>query len=164
VLAAGLLLVPQGIGSLLTRGPLGTLIDRAGPRPFVLIGTALTALGTLAFTRHGPEWLLAGSLVVRGAGMSGANIAVMAAAYRGLDAADIPHASSVTRILQQVGGSFGAAVLAVILQRQLAAHPAATAYAHVFWWSIGFAALAVVPALLLPGVRRERSAEVTAGT
>ena len=164
VLAAGLLLVPQGIGSLLTRGPLGTLIDRAGPRPFVLIGTALTALGTLAFTRHGPEWLLAGSLVVRGAGMSGANIAVMAAAYRGLDAADIPHASSVTRILQQVGGSVGAAKHTKNQQQQHATHPAATAYAHVFWWSIGFAALAVVPALLLPGVRRERSAEVTTGT
>lgn len=164
VIAAGLLLAPQGLGSLLTRGPLGTLIDRAGPRPFVLIGTVLTALGTLAFARGGPEWLLAASLVVRGAGMSGANIAVMAAAYQGLDPADIPHAGSATRILQQVGGSFGAALLAVILQRQLAAHPRDTAYAHTFWWAIGFSALALVPALLLPRVRRERTAEVTAGT
>jgi EmrB/QacA subfamily drug resistance transporter len=164
VIAAGLLLAPQGLGSLLTRGPLGTLVDRAGPRPFVLLGTVLTALGTLAFAQGGPEWLLAGSLVVRGAGMSGANIAVMAAAYQGLDSADIPHAGSATRILQQVGGSFGAAMLAVILQWQLTAHPRGTAYAHTFWWAIGFGALALVPALLLPGVRRERAAEVTART
>lgn len=124
----------------------------------------LTALGTLAFARGGPEWLLMRLLVVRGAGMSGANIAVMAAAYQGLDSADIPHAYSATRILQQVGGSFGAAMLAVILQWQLTAHPRGTAYAHTFWWAIGFGALALVPALLLPGVRRERAAEVTART
>ena len=118
VVAAGLLLAPQGLGSLLTRGPLGTLIDRIGSRPVILAGTVLTALGTVAYTQAGPhtsELLLAVSLVVRGAGLSGATMAVMAAAYRDLAPADIPHASSATRILQQVGGSFGAAVLAVVL-------------------------------------------------
>jgi MFS family permease len=62
VVAAGLLLAPQGLGRLLTRGPLGTLIDRVGSRPVVLAGTVLTALGTLAFTRHTGEPLLAVSL------------------------------------------------------------------------------------------------------
>lgn len=160
VVAAGLWLAPQGLGSLLTRRPLGTLIDRVGARPVVLAGTALTALGTLAYTQAGPhsnELLLALSLVVRGAGLSGATIAVMAAAYEGLERADIPHASSTTRIMQQLGGSFGAAVLAVILQRGLAGHGDATAFDHAFWWSLGFTALAVPPALLLPGRRHARS-------
>jgi EmrB/QacA subfamily drug resistance transporter len=160
VVAAGLLMAPQGLGSLLTRGPLGTLIDRVGPRPVVLAGTALTALGTLAYTQAGPhtsELLLAVSLVVRGAGLSGATIAVMAAAYQGLDPADIPHASSATRIMQQVGGSFGAAVLAVVLTRQFAGRTsAAAAFDRAFWWSLAFTALAVVPAFLLPRVRREQ--------
>jgi EmrB/QacA subfamily drug resistance transporter len=163
VVAAGLLLAPQGLGSLLTRGPLGTLIDRIGPRPVVLAGTVLTALGTLAYTQAGPhtsELLLAASLVVRGAGLSGATIAVMAAAYQGLDPADIPHASSATRIMQQVGGSFGAAVLAVVLTRQLAGHATgAAAFDRAFWWSLAFTALAVVPALLLPAAHRERDAQ-----
>jgi MFS family permease len=156
VVAAGLLLAPQGLGSLLTRRPLGTFIDRVGARPVVLVGTVLTALGTLAFTQadpHTSSLLLAGSLVVRGAGLSAATIAVMTAAYEGLPPADIPHASSTTRIMQQVGGSFGAAVLAVILQRGLAGHAAAGAYDQAFWWSLGFTALALLPALALPASR-----------
>lgn len=156
VVAAGLLLVPQGVGALLSRGPLGRLIDRVGPRPIVLAGTALTALGTLAYAQAGPhtsEVLLAASLLVRGAGLSGAMVAVMAAAYRDVAPADIPHASSVTRIMQQVGGSFGAAVLAVVLQRGLAGHDVAAAYRGAFWWSLAFAAVGVLPALLMPRVR-----------
>jgi hypothetical protein len=52
-----------------------------------------------------------------------------------------------------VGGSFGAAVLVVILTRQAAARTAglATAFGHTFWWCVGFTALAVIPALLMPG-------------
>jgi len=43
----------------------------------------------------------------------------------------------------------------VILQTQMVAHAngsagLALAFGHTFWWSLGLAALAVVPALLLP--------------
>src|SRR5581483_11200828 len=100
--------------------------------------------------------LLTAALLVRGAGQGAVTVPVMAAAYLELRREQIPHASSLTRILQQVGGAFGAAVLAVILQRQLAAHASASAghavaFGHTFWWSLGFTALAIVPASLLPG-------------
>jgi protein-S-isoprenylcysteine O-methyltransferase Ste14 len=69
------------------------------------------------------------------------------------------------RIVQQVGGSFGAAVLAVILATQLASHAVLTAAIRVaafdtaFWWAIGFTVLAVAPAVLLPTrLRRHRTA------
>jgi hypothetical protein len=59
--------------------------------------------------------------------------------------------------MQQVGGSFGAAVLAVVLTRQLGGRTTtAAAFDRAFWWSLAFTALAVVPAFLLPRVRRER--------
>jgi EmrB/QacA subfamily drug resistance transporter len=54
-LAAGMLLAPQGIGSLLPRTFAGRLADRIGARPVVLAGVVLTALGTFAFTQAGPE-------------------------------------------------------------------------------------------------------------
>jgi hypothetical protein len=60
------------------------------------------------------------------------------------------------RIVQQVGGSFGAAVLAVILASQLASHSILTmafrvaAFDTSFWWAIGFTVLALAPAVLLP--------------
>lgn len=97
---------------------------------------------------------------MRGAGLGAATIAVMAGAFQGLRPGEVPHASSATRILQQVGGSFGAAVLAVLLQQQIAAHAAggpagmATAFSHTFGWALGFTVAAVIPALLLPGRAR----------
>ncbi|MEJ3750470.1 MDR family MFS transporter [Actinomycetes bacterium KLBMP 9797] len=151
VVAAGLLLAPQGLGSLLTRSWFGRLTDRIGARPVVLGGVAVTVLGTLPFVFAGPRtaaWPLALALLVRGAGLGGAMLAVMAAAFDGLDRAQVPHASSATRIAQQVGGAFGAAVLAVVLQR--------TGFQHSFGWAVGCTALALLPALALPRRRHAR--------
>ncbi len=171
-LVAGLLMVPQGLGSLAPRTLAGKLTDRIGPRLVVLAGVVLSAAGTVPFALaglHTNYWLLGAALVVRGAGLGTATIAVMAGAFQGLGREQVPHASSATRIVQFVGGSFGAAVLvAAILDRQVAAHAVAgaaglaTGYANTFWWCTGFTALALVPALLLsrtprtvPSPRRE---------
>ncbi len=163
-LAAGLLLAPQGVGSLLPRLAIGRVTDRFGPRLVVLASTLLAALGTLPFAlanAHTSEILLSAALVVRGAGLGGATIAVMAAAFEGLEPGQVPHASSATRIMQQVGGAFGASVLAVILAGLAAAHPGAlglaSAFRGTFWWCLAFTALALGPALLLSGARRSRS-------
>lgn len=152
VVATGLLLAPQGLGSLLARA-FGPLIDRVGARPIVLTSLALSAAGTAPFAfadQHTSEWILAPALVVLGVGLSAANIAVMVGAFRELRPEQIPHASSTTRIMQQLGGAFGTAVLAVILQSQLSGHTEATAFNTTFLWVLAFTSLAVVPALLLP--------------
>jgi EmrB/QacA subfamily drug resistance transporter len=167
-LAAGLMMIPQGVGSILPRTIVGKLTDKIGSRPVTLAGIALAAVGTIPFALTGPHpdlVLLVVALLVRGAGLGTATIAVMVGAFQGLDKAEVPHASSLTRIMQQVGGAFGAAVLAVILANQALAHAAAgmaglaTAFDHTFWWCIGFTALAVVPGLLLSG-RQAQTAEV----
>lgn len=142
VVAAGLMLVPQGVGSLLARGT-GKLTDRIGPRPVVLGGIVLSVVGTLPFALGDASfWVLGGALVLRGVGLSATNMAVLVGAFAELRHREIPHASSLTRILQQVGGSLGTAVLAVVLQQ--------TGFGAAFTWALVFAALTVVPALLLP--------------
>jgi predicted MFS family arabinose efflux permease len=165
-LVAGLLLAPQGIGSLIPRGIAGKLTDRIGARPVAITGLLLTALGTLAFAWAGPstsEWLLGASLFVRGAGLAPVTIAVQAGAFRDIEPASVPDASSTTRIAQQVGGSLGSAVLALVLSGALLAHHAATAagrglaFDTAFWWAIGLGALALIPALFLPTAPRPRS-------
>jgi EmrB/QacA subfamily drug resistance transporter len=170
-LAAGLLLAPQGAGVLLTRGLAGRLTDRMGARPIVLVGLALMVAGTFAYTQaglHTSELLLACSLIVRGAGIGMLTIPVTATAYLGLSPDRIPHATSTTRLVQQIGGSFGAAVIAVILQTQMVAHAngsagRALAFGHTFWWSLGLGALALVPALLLPSyVKPQKSLHLKA--
>ena len=76
----------------------------------------------------------------------------------GLDKQQIPHSSVLTRTSQQIGGSFGTAVLAVILQGAIAEHSATLADAfHVaFWWSARFSAVAVLLSLWLPGAQRSQ--------
>lgn len=158
-LTAGLILALAGVGSLLSR-PAGNYIDRLGPKPVILVGMALAALGTLAYTQASVSTsvlLLGVSLVIRGGGLGAASIAMVTAAYESLKHEEIPDASSATRILQQVGGSFGTAVVIVIFQqymaRQISSGVAeqANAFGHTFWWSVGFAAFAFILALLLPG-------------
>jgi EmrB/QacA subfamily drug resistance transporter len=160
-LTAGLLLVPQGVGSILPRTVVGKLTDRLGPRPVSLAGIVLAGIGTVPFalaTAHTSACWLAAALVVRGAGLGAATIALMAGAFQDLTRAEVPHASSATRIAQQVGGAFGAAVLVVILASQRAALTAAgpaaiaVAFGHTFWWCVGFTALAIIPALALPPI------------
>jgi hypothetical protein len=66
-----------------------------------------------------------------------------------------PHASIATRIFQTVGGAFGTAILATVLQRQTAGHAGSDlqAISHAFnapfWWAIGFTVVAAIPTLFL---------------
>jgi EmrB/QacA subfamily drug resistance transporter len=158
-LAAGVLLVPQGIGTALSRTVAGSKIDRLGSRVFALAGFAVVAAATVPFALAGPHtsaWLLAVWMVIRGFGLGAVTMPVTVASYIGLNEQQIPHSSVLTRTATQIGGAFGAAVLAVILEGAIAAHHGALADAfHVaFWWSAGFSAVAVLLSLWLPGAQR----------
>ena len=160
-LTAGIMLVPQGVGALLSRGLAGRLTDKIGARPIAVAGFAIVAAATIPFGFTGPgtsAWLLALWLVIRGFGLGAVTIPVMAVAFLGLDKGQIAHSSVVTRTIQQIGGSFGTTVLAVILSGGITAHHGslATAFDIAFWWAAGFSALAVLLALWLPGSPRPR--------
>jgi hypothetical protein len=72
----------------------------------------------------------------------------MTVAFLGLEREQMPHASIVTRIAQQVGGSAGVALLAVVLATS-ASGPAA--FQHAFWWTVGFTGVAILVSFALPG-------------
>ncbi|GAA3435884.1 DHA2 family efflux MFS transporter permease subunit [Kutzneria kofuensis] len=170
-LGAGLLLIPQGIGTLLSRFVAGRYTDKVGARWVALIGFAAVVLTTVPFTfvtADTSNLVLTGLLLLRGLGMGVATIPLASAAYVGLDHASIPSATMIVLIIQQIGGSLGIAVLAVILQRASAGATDLTALTHAFsttfWWSIGLTALAVPLCLLLPGRPKPApAAETTAG-
>ncbi|MGI5207691.1 hypothetical protein ACQEU6_39715 [Spirillospora sp. CA-108201] len=109
---------------------------------------------TIPFTVAGPHTsqpLLAVALFVSGAGIGAVLLTAMTATYRQLSAEQLAAATSASRIIQQIGGSFGTVVLAIILQHQIdAVHGLPGAFHHTFAWALGLAALALVPALLLP--------------
>jgi EmrB/QacA subfamily drug resistance transporter len=150
-LTAGIMLVPQGIGTLLSRTAAGRLTDKIGARPVAVGGFAIMALATIPFASAGPgadAWQLVLWLVIRGFGLGAVTIPLMAVAYLGLDRQQIAHSSVLTRTAQQIGGSFGTAVLAVILQE--------AGFGAAFWWSVSFSLLAVLLSLWLPGAQRDR--------
>lgn len=157
-LSAGLWLLPQGIGMLLTRGWAGKAADRDGSRNIVLMSLAATAIGTIPFAFAGTDTndiLLAAALLIRGTGLGGLFIAIMTSALTGLQRDEVPHASTATRIFNTIGGAFGSAILATAAEHQMAGraqsdlHALAHAYNISFWWAIGFVAVAAIPALFL---------------
>jgi EmrB/QacA subfamily drug resistance transporter len=159
-LTAGLLLAPQSLGTMLALPYVGRLTDRIGARPVVLAGIAVGLLGALTFTQVGAHTngvILGAALLVWGMGVAAVAVPVSAAAYEGLAPADIPGATSAITTVQTVGASVGAAVLAAILAGRLAHHhdAPAVAFADTFWWVLGFTALTLIPAMLLP-LRRAR--------
>lgn len=157
-LAAGMMLIPQGVGSLLSRPLAGSLTDKIGGRPVAVAGFAIVAAATIPFAfadAHTSSWLLAAWLVLRGFGLGAVTIPVMAVAFLGLESREIAHSSVVTRMTTQIGGSFGSAVLAVILENAVASHHGAllSAFHIAFWWCAGFSAVAVLLSLWLPGAQ-----------
>lgn len=156
-LATGLILIPQGIGTLVTRAIAGRLTDTVGPRWVAVAGFAVIALGTLPFAFSGADtssFTLGIVLFVRGMGLGAVLIPLMTTAYVGLEHREIPDASIVTRVGQQLGGSVGVAALAVVLTTGLtsALSPAdaEAAFDATFWWATGATAVGAILSLLLP--------------
>lgn len=69
VLYTGMMMIPQGIGMLLTRSWIGSLSDRTGSRIIVILSLLVTIFATLPFAFAGSDTnliLLAAALVVGG--------------------------------------------------------------------------------------------------
>lgn len=158
-LGAGLLLIPQGVGALASRSVAAPLIARIGSRWTSVLGFAVVGLATAPFALADARtsiWWLGAMLYVRGLGVGVVVIPIMTVAFVGLDHAEVPHASVVTRIAQQIGGSVGVALLAVVLSSTATAtRSIATGFDVAFWWSTGFAVLAIALSFLLPGRARD---------
>jgi EmrB/QacA subfamily drug resistance transporter len=123
-LQAGVLMVPQGIGSLISLLVVGRLADRHGSRIVVLAGLCIASLATLPFAladERTPTPLLLAALVLRGIGLSAVLTPANAAALRSVARDAVPYATSLLTVLLRVGGSLGVAVVAAVLQSRVGA-------------------------------------------
>jgi len=148
-LSAGAVLALQGVGSLATRW-VGGVVDRTGARPIAVVGVVLCAAATVPFAiaTASTGWaLLAVALVVRGGALSAVNIAITTGAFSGLSREEVPAGSAVVRLVQQLGGAAGTALLATVAA-------AAGGFHAAFVWSIGLTLVALVPCLGIPALRR----------
>jgi len=183
-LEAGLMMAPQGLGAALALPFSGRLTDRIGAGPVVLFGTVVMTMGTLPFAflgTHTSDPLLVAALVVRGIGLGSTIQPAIAGALAVLSSAEVPRATAALNAIQRTGGALGAALLAVVLEHQLAmassgssaAGSAAldsisgtnsnvvTAFGNSFWWAVGLSVLAIVPAAILVRTQRRDRRRVT---
>lgn len=122
VVVAALSLIPQGLGMLAARPLIGKMTDKIGARWVVLVSLVITFIGSLPFVffvQQSPYWIIAVVLFVRGMGVGGITLPIMSDAYTGLSGEQIQHASIATRIIQNIGGAFGSAVLATTVAKSM---------------------------------------------
>ncbi|BBN97602.1 MDR family MFS transporter [Sporolactobacillus terrae] len=122
VLNTGLILIPQGVGMLVSRPLIGKLTDKLGARHVVLVSLALAIVGTIPFVFiNETSSLIVVSIVlfVRGMGIGGVTLPMMTDAYTGMIKQEIAQASVGTRLMQNIGGAFGSAVIATVVSLPL---------------------------------------------
>jgi EmrB/QacA subfamily drug resistance transporter len=176
-LETGLLLIPQGLGAACAMPIAGMLTDRLGARRVVTVGVLLAMAGTAAYTQitaTSSFAYLAAALFAIGAGLGATITPSMAVAYQAVRREAVSRATGAINVIQRVAGSLGTALLAVVLQRSIAAQlpgfrgdlarasalaaidparatPAlAHAFGTTFWVAFGLTVLALIPAVLLP--------------
>ncbi|RNI24227.1 MDR family MFS transporter [Flexivirga caeni] len=151
-LGAAMLLIPMGIGSLLTRFFIAHLVERFGAPVVCFVAFLVTALGVIPFAfadaRTNVIWLSA-ILFVRGLGLGALMVPIIASAYVGLEPGEVAHASMQTRSLQQLGGAVGVAIGAVLLQA-LSGRGVIGAFQGAFWVFAGLALLASFASFAMP--------------
>lgn len=122
-LRSGLLLIPQGIGAMVTMPWAGVFMDKRGPGKAVLFGISLITAGmmfvTFAIARQAGYLpaMLAG-LVIIGMGMGCTMMPLSGAAVQALGPHDIARGSTLISVNHQVGGSIGTALMSMVLTSQ----------------------------------------------
>ncbi len=126
---AGLILLPQAIGSMAATLIGGRLVDRIGVRPVVfagliILGFALWRFSFLSlYTPYGQFQIL---LILRGLGLGLCAQPLTVSALWTIRPRDLPQASSLSSVVRFVGSSIGVAVLSTTVQTQTQVH-----YSHL---------------------------------
>jgi EmrB/QacA subfamily drug resistance transporter len=120
---AGVHMIPQGLGAMLTMRLTGPLVDRQGPGKIVLVGIALITAGLGAFAfgvarqaGYLPTLLVA--LTIMGLGMGCTMMPLSVASVQALAPHQIARGTTLMSVSHQVGGSMGTALMSMILTNQ----------------------------------------------
>jgi EmrB/QacA subfamily drug resistance transporter len=120
---AGVHLIPQGLGAMLTMRLTGPLVDRQGPGKIVLVGIGLIIAGLGGFVYgvakqapYQPTLLIA--LAIMGLGMGCTMMPLSVASVQALAPAHIARGTTLMSVSHQVGGSVGTAMMSMVLTNQ----------------------------------------------
>ncbi|WP_084484478.1 DHA2 family efflux MFS transporter permease subunit [Nocardia anaemiae] len=153
LIATGLLLMSFGIGGVIALPVGGRLTDRYGGGVVAVVGSAVTVAATVPFALADAAMnpvVVQVLLLIRGVATGLTGVPIVAAAYASVRPEQLPDAASFVNILQRVGGSIGAALLAVVLYRAAAAGlPVDAGFRQAFWWLTAASVVSLVASLVL---------------
>ncbi|WP_427813602.1 MDR family MFS transporter [Enterococcus sp. 22-H-5-01] len=154
---AAIAMIPQGVGMLITRPLIGKMIDKLGAKYVVIVSLIISLIGTipLVFVTNTTSMVwIALILFIRGTSFGGINLPLTSDAYTGLKDEELPDAGVGINIIENLGSSFGSAMIATVVATVLqGAQPTIThqlaAYHAGFLVSVIVLALIFIPSLFL---------------
>ncbi|GEO24289.1 MFS transporter [Alicyclobacillus acidoterrestris] len=115
---AALALIPQGLGMLVTRPVIGKMIDQIGAKYVVIVSLVLSLIGSIPLIfitdKTSMIWISI-VLFIRGTSFGGIMLPLTSEAYIGLDGKQLPEASVGINMIENLGSSFGTAVIATVV-------------------------------------------------
>ncbi|MGG2091500.1 MDR family MFS transporter [Bacillus sp. S13(2024)] len=115
---AALALIPQGVGMLVTRPIIGKMIDKIGAKYVVMVSLVLSLIGSIPLIfitdKTSMVWISI-VLFIRGTSFGGIMLPLTSDAYTGLDSKQLPEAGVGINIIENLGSSFGSAVIATVV-------------------------------------------------
>jgi EmrB/QacA subfamily drug resistance transporter len=166
-LKSGIAFLPFSVGVIVTSAVVSALLPRTGPKPLMLSGLALGAIGlsTFTFVTNTSSWVtsvLPGELLMS-VGLALVMVPLSSLALTGVSNDDAGVASAVLNSTQQIGGSLGTALLNTFYASAVASYVVAHHFSpsafnplaaihgyHVaFWIGVGLISSAFVAVLIL---------------
>ncbi|MHA6203709.1 MFS transporter [Dyella soli] len=137
-LMAGLMMVPQALGSIAAKWFINRLLNAFGYRRLLFYNTLMVAVLLASFALLGkasPMWLIALMVFVYGAFMGMQYTAMNTLIYNDLDVKYASMASSMASTAQYLSMSFGIALASLLMEALLQGH-AHDAYIPAFRWTV----------------------------
>ncbi|HEX8005047.1 MAG TPA: MFS transporter [Trebonia sp.] len=164
-LQAGIRLLPWTLPPMVIAPLAGTLADRHGNRPFMMLGLALQAAGyvwiasiaaaDVSYLQLGPAFTLAGI------GTSFCFPTVANSIMGSVPMREAGVASGTNSALRELGGVVGVAVLASVFTRHggyASPHAFISGFTAAVWVAAGLSTLGILAALIIPRTRTTRPA------
>jgi len=173
---SGLAFLPFSVGVVIGAGVASGFLPRIGPRPLMVGGTVMAAIGMALFTQISVDdsylTVVLPAQIVMSIGMGLAFVALSSTALVGVEDHDAGVASALVNTTQQVGGSLGTALLNTIAASATAGYITANGvaqtpeglvhgYTVAFQWGLGALILAAVLSAVL--VTKQRPPVVDEG-
>lgn len=120
VLTTGLVMMPRGIGTMVSSLIAGFLLFHFQPKPVVAVGMCLIAFSTWMLSQFTPEVDAVTVMVavfIQGAGFGFLSVSIMTLAFQSMPTSMRPDGTSVLSLFRRLGSSIGVSVLVAQLAR-----------------------------------------------